>query len=538
MEKLFDSSLSEKTKGTKTIKMEIAAKEIKQNHVSCFSKLNPVRCFAGIFKSAIDNLINKNTCEELVIAHLNDTHSAASETAESIGYAKIKTVVDQLREDKNLILLDAGDTLHGEPFATLSKGESISKVMNAIKYDAMTLGNHDFTYGRKRLMELENMLQFPIIAANIVKEDDKRAFKPYTIKKIHGLKVGIFGLSTPETSFKARAADVKGLKFLSPEETAREMVAQLKEKKVDVIIALSHLGLNGEFTSMKLANEVAGIDIIVDGHSHSALENGITVKDTLIVQAGEKTKNLGVVKLKIKNKRISGKKAYLLSKEQFEKIKPEPKLKAYIDNIEKLVAKEMSLKVGILDRKLDGERVNSRTKETELGSLIAASMKRESGADAAILNGGGIRASLERGNVTKGDILMVMPFENTLVLKELKGKELLGALENGVSGYPEEYGGFAQLSGLTVKFDSSKEAGSRVVEAKINGENISLNKTYKVAFSRTDADGGDGFVMVGNGPELAELDSLDKVLIKHIQKYGFIDAAITNKVQDISTSKS
>jgi len=193
---------------------------------------------------------------------------------------------------------------------------------------------------------------------------------------------------------------------------------------------------------------------------------------------------------------------------------------------------------------LDGERQTCRTSESELGRLIATAMKEESGADAAILNGGSIRNSLEKGTVTRGDILRVLPFENTLVMKQLTGKQLKQALENGVSGYPQQYGGFPQTSGITIKFDPSRKKfdpvtriGERVVEAKINGNDIEDEKNYKIAFCKPNADGGDGFVMVGEAPELAEMDKVDMILIRHIGKYGFKDANTQKNVHNVEDLK-
>jgi 5'-nucleotidase len=477
-------------------------------------------------------ILGRKTSKELIIGHINDSHSAVRNTPDgSLGFPLIKGIVDDFRKRKDFILLDAGDTFHGEAFASLSKGESIVKILNVMKFDAMAPGNHDFGYGVDRLMELKNKVNFPMIAANIVNEKGNRPFKSYTIIKKQGIKIGVFGLATPETATKERLSDVKGLEFLPPKDVAEDMVKTLKEKKVDIIIALAHLGLNGDYTSLKLADEVRGIDIIVDGHSHSELKNGVLLKDTLIAQTGEKTKNFGVIRIGLKNKRITEKKAYLISKSQASRFKEDAKVLEIIEKTEKKHDKYLSSIVGFLDKKLDGERQNCRTREMPLGRLVAEAMRSESGSDAAILGGGGMRSSIEKGSVTMGDILKVLPFGNTLVIKELTGTQLLQALENGVSSYPEQNGAFPQTSGLEVEFDPSKERGKRILEAKINGKDISTDQNYKVAFARNVADGSDGYTMIKDAPEISQMDLLENVLVRHIKKHGFKYASNKNGIK-------
>lgn len=177
----------------------------------------------------------------LTIVHTNDTHSRVKE-GDGIGFAKISTIIKDIKsENPNTLVLDAGDTLHGQTFATLTRGESIIRIMNEIGYDAMTPGNHDFNYGYERLLELNELADFPILTANITKEDGGSLLDAYVIIEIAGLRVGIFGLSTPETSYKTHPNNVKGLTFEDPVEAAKEIIEALDDE-TDIIIALAHLG--------------------------------------------------------------------------------------------------------------------------------------------------------------------------------------------------------------------------------------------------------------------------------------------------------
>ncbi len=248
---------------------------------------------------------------KLTIVHTNDVHSRVTgNDNDLIGYARLATLVKELREAGNLILLDAGDTTHGLPIATVSNGESIIRLMNQIGYDAMVPGNHDFNYGYERLVELNEMADFPILAANVVKEDETRDLQEYTIIEIDGLKVGIFGLTTQETTYKSNPKNTEGLEFRDPVAVAEEMVVKLEEEGVDLIIALAHIGVDEEShpKATDVAERVEGIDIIVDGHSHTKLDEGKLVGDTLIVQAGEHLKNIGLVDIEFVDGEIAKKK--------------------------------------------------------------------------------------------------------------------------------------------------------------------------------------------------------------------------------------
>lgn len=456
---------------------------------------------------------------EITIVHTNDTHSRIDEGKYAgMGFAKIATKVEELRaQNPNLLLLDAGDTFHGQTIATLVEGESIVTIMNAMQYDAMTAGNHDFNYGQERLLELAEMTNFPVMGGN-VKKDGEPLLDEYIIKEFDGVKVGIFGLSTPETTFKTHPLNVIGLTFEDPAIQAQKMVDML-EDQVDVVVALGHLGVDesSTYTSEAVINSVDGIDVFIDGHSHTALEGGKMVGDTLLVQTGEYDKNLGIVNLMVKDGMVTAE-ASLFSKDAAAEIEPNAAIVSVIDDVKAANEVITSVKVASTTVTLDGERGQVRAGETNLGNMIADAMIDVTGADLAITNGGGIRASINPGDITKGDIITVLPFGNYVMTKEIKGSDILAAIEHGIDSYPETKGAFPHISGMRVEFDPNQPAGSRIVKVTVGGEMLDPNAMYTLATNDFMAYGGDDYGMFADYPILGEFDGLDEVLIDYMAK--------------------
>jgi len=469
----------------------------------------------------------------ITIVHTNDTHSRVLSSSSEIGFAKIATKVNEIRSTKeNVLVLDAGDTFHGQTIATLVKGESIARIMNIIKYDAMVPGNHDFNYGQERLLELEKLTDFPIIAANVTKADGSAFLTPYIIKEFNGVKVGIFGLSTPETTYKTHPNNVKGLNFEDPVAVAEKMVKEL-EGKADIIIALCHLGLDESSvdTSKLVAEKVKGIDLIVDGHSHTVLTEGRKVGDTLIAQTGEYGKNIGVVELVYENGKVAKATASLISREAMEEVAESADVLKAIEDIQAEQEKITSVVIGKTAVELDGVREHVRAGETNLGNLITDAILDATGADAVITNGGGIRATIDVGEITKGEVITVLPFGNYVVVKAVKGSDILAALEHGVSQYPAPNGGFPHVAGIRFVFDPSKEAGSRISKVEIKGKALDPDAEYLLATNDFMAAGGDGYTMLAGGRIVNELPSMDEVVMGYIEKYGTIDIKVDGRVK-------
>ncbi|WIV20080.1 5'-nucleotidase C-terminal domain-containing protein [Paenibacillus polygoni] len=459
----------------------------------------------------------------ITILHTNDTHARAVEDSPIMGYAKVAGIADKYRKDNpNTLFLDGGDAIHGTTFATLVSGESIVKVMNEMGYDAIVPGNHEFNYGWEHLVKLSKELNFPMISANVKKKNNTGLFDPYIIKEVDGVKLGIIALTTPETAYKTNPKNVEGIQFTDPSDEMQKYVDELRNK-VDVIVALAHIGQDDSDTdnTFDVVKEVDGIDVYIDGHSHTTLEDGIVADNgTLIASAGEYTKYVGVVDLWVDGGDVVKKKASLIDEKEAAGIAPNEKVAALVDSITKEQAPILDEVVANISTDLEGSREKVRTGETNLGDLIADALRDVSGADVALTNGGGIRASIEKGEVTKGEVITVLPFGNQIVTLNVKGEDLIAALENGVKSYPEASGGFPQISGFTFKIDPSKEAGSRVHSVMVGGKAIDPNAVYSLATNDFTSIGGDEYDMFKKYSQAGMYGSLDEALITHLQKLG------------------
>ncbi|NLM42813.1 MAG: LysM peptidoglycan-binding domain-containing protein [Clostridiales bacterium] len=490
-----------------------------------FSLLIVLSMVFGLVFGSVTSIYADENSITITIVHTNDTHSRVES---GVGFAKVAAKIKELKEENsNVLVVDAGDTLHGQPFATISKGESIIKIMNAVGYDVMTPGNHDFNYGQERLLELAKYAEFPIISANVIKQDGNTLLEPYVIKEVGGLKIGIFGLSTPETAYKTNPKNVEGLTFENPVEVAKKMVEELKAKDVDAIIALVHLGIDKETkdTSYLVRDNVEGIDLIIDGHSHSTLDTiDNEGKDIIIVSTGEYNNNLGMVNLTFVDGELKDVEPSVFSSEDAVELEADPEVSAIIGEVNEKNKEITSVVVGKTDVVLDGVREHVRAGETNLSNLITDAMLAVSGADMAITNGGGIRASIDVGDITMEEIITVLPFGNYVVVKEYTGAQILAALEHGTANYPEPAGAFAQVAGVTFVLDLNEEAGKRVKDVKIGDEPLDLDKTYKVATNDFMAVGGDDYTMLKEGNLVVELPALDEVLIEYVKGLESIPA--------------
>ena len=516
----------ESLKGIETVTSENEAKA---------EELAPQDQYEETEKSELDlsNTQEKEESNKITILHTNDTHGRLKADNKIIG---IDTVAAIKNNTENSILVDAGDTIHGLPFVTLSKGQDAVDLLNAAGYEYIVPGNHDFNYGYSRLMELfknsvtlksgENKLR--LLASNINK-DGKSVFEANHIKEmeVNGktVKVGFFGIATQETAYKTNPNNVKGIEFTSPVDAAKEQVEELEKQGADVIVALSHVGTDesSDPTAYDVIKAVDGIDVYVDGHSHTTFKNGEKVNDTLLVSTGEYLSNLGKVEIELdENNEVVNATASLITKEEASKVTPDAKVAAKIAEIDKAKGEVLSEVIGKNTIELDGERNSVRFGETNLGNLITDAMMDETGADLAITNGGGIRASIKVGDITKGDIVSVLPFGNFVVTKQLTGAQIKEVLEFGVRSYGESLGGFPHIAGIKFVVDPSKPVGDRIISLTINGEALDMNKTYTVATNDFTAAGGDDYPCFADVPTINEYSSLEEILANFIKTLGTV----------------
>ena len=495
-----------------------------------------------------------------VILHSNDVHGAIDLYA---AMASLKA--DYEAQGAEVILADAGDYSQGTVYVSVHKGADAVAMMNATGYDVATIGNHEFDYGYAQLAENMKAAKFKVLCADVLGADGKTIFDANTIIEKGGVKIGFFGLETPEAQTKANPKLIEGLKFLAGKDgkelyaCADAQVKALKEQGADLIVCLSHLGIDGSsepYTSYDLAKNVKGIDFIIDGHSHSVITagpNGEAIQST-----GTAFANIGVITIDNATKKIVGNELKAIwhteknadgksvtvvdYKTRDEKVAAAAK--AIIDPIDKAYGE----KFAVSEVALNGAKApnGNRDSETNLGDLITDAMLWKVLADAeitvpeenvvAITNGGGIRASIGVGDVTKKDINTVLPFGNTLAVVYVKGSELLEALEASTYCTPESIGGFPQVAGMqfTVAtyetYDKNDESYpnstyygpktiNRVTIGSINGKDFDPEATYAVITNNFVAGGGDTYYAFAAATNQFDTGlPLDEVVMEYITK--------------------
>ena len=430
---------------------------------------------------------------EIRILHVNDFHGFAEPyspigSEERLGGIPYLTArADEFRREKPSLLLSAGDMIQGNNWANLFQGESVIEWMNAMRFDAMVVGNHEFDFGQEVLRQRISQAKFPILGANV---EGLAVLKPYVIKKLEGVNVALIGIVTEDVPLSTHPRNVAGLRFSSPVAIAEKYVREVR-KKADVIIVLSHMGFAADRV---LAEKVKGIDVIVGGHSHTKITRPVKLGKTLIVQAWEHGKALGVLDLTIKDGKVVGFDGRL------EEIRPEKGHEekaslAIMKKYEERVDAVLNESIGEAEVDLDGENVRKR--ETNLGNLVADILRHASKADAALINGGSIRTSIKKGEIRMKDVYSALPFDNYIVAIRLTGKQIQEALAHGVSAVEEGEGRFPQVSGLSFNYSPSGERGSRVREISVAGRPIDLDGQYTVATNDFLAAGGDGYKAFG-----------------------------------------
>lgn len=468
------------------------------------------------------------------IFHTNDVHGAAVEAAgkdgtlTNMGFARLKAYMDAQPADGKL-LLDAGDILQGLPFATVPQGDTMAQLVQAMGYQAVAPGNHDFDYGAQRLMDLQKKYNLPLLSANLTKGGGP-LFPGSQVFEVGGIKVGVFGLTTPETAYKTNPNNVVGLSFGSSEEVlaaAKAAVTELREKKgAQVVVALTHLGSEewAQPSARQLATAVPGIDLIIDGHSHSTLDGGIKVGNTVITSTGDSLKNLGVVKITVAADKTITIVPSLVSAAQLTKVEPDPTIAALCKSLGDGLAPELSKVVATAPVPLDGQREHVRGGSTNLGRLIAHAMMDETKADVAIINGGSIRTSIPQGPVTKGDLVAVLPFGNIAVTVQVPGSAIRRTLEDAMVA---QEGAFPQFAGMTVTATvQEKTNGEGGVYTQyipstieIGGKPLDESKTYTVAINDYMFVGGDKvYQPLAQGTLLGEYSAIDEIFIRYMAK--------------------
>jgi len=456
---------------------------------------------------------------QIAVLHTNDTHGhplpfADHGVPEVSGLPAITTLVGRTRaEFENVLVLDAGDFNTGRPESNFFKAEPDIVGFNLIGYDAVALGNHEFDNSREILEGQKALAEFPLLSANAKTKDGKLvADAAYVVKEFQGVRVGVFGLTTRETATIGGPEVVRDLVFADEVETAKAMVAELRGKrKCQVVIALTHLGVyeNAAEGSRALAAKVPGIDLIVDGHSHTQMKEPLVENGVPIVQAWQWGLNVGRGVLTVSGGKVAGfswqpltvndKKAVKNpdGTTRYEPLGPEfetnpivnGKLIEYGYKVESLLSEKIGVAAAVFSN------AASRKAESEIGGLVADSMKwrlRDQGVDFAIVGGGNIRSDLAAGDITKKTAYTILPFDNSLVVLTMKGSELK-ELFDFLPTIPQGKGAFPQVSdGVSFTIDYEKGATTDIL---VGGKPLDPAREYKVVTNSYMAAGGDGYAV-------------------------------------------
>ncbi|MEK7287764.1 MAG: 5'-nucleotidase C-terminal domain-containing protein [Elusimicrobiota bacterium] len=447
----------------------------------------------------------------LVIYHTNDIHGYISareaffykENPKRMigGFAAFAGVIK--KEELPKIWIDSGDFFFASPEGNLTNGESVLTLANALGLAAMAVGNHEFDLGERRLGALAKRAQFPFLAANVMvrkykTEGERPSYvQPYVIRDVGGVKIGIFGLITPNTPYVTLPKNVRYLKFLRPVNVAANLVKDLRSQGAELIVAASHVGWAGDGEDFEddkyLASHVPGIDIILGGHTHTRLDRPYQdpANKTIIIQSGSYLTAVGRLELRLGEDGKISKFEHLLKDLWIDETPEDPQTLRVVTPFKDMVDRKLAEVLG--ETKVD--LTSSREGESVLGNIIADCMREAVRADIAMQNSGGIRSSISAGTVTLRHLYNVLPFDNTIYTMTLTGSQVKEVLEASLSDAVIRL----QTSGLIFRYDMTRPKGRRLTEVMVGKKPILVTKNYTVATNNFLADGGDGYKTFLNG---------------------------------------
>ncbi|MDR2868880.1 MAG: bifunctional metallophosphatase/5'-nucleotidase [Deferribacteraceae bacterium] len=498
---------------------------------------------------------------DIVIIYTNDVHCGVRFVKNSdgeisnFGYAEVAGLVDTAEAIVGadyVTLVDAGDAMQGDAIGSLSKGSYIVDIMNATGYDVFVLGNHEFDYGMEQMNALMSNMKPAVVSANFTNlSTNTPVYEPYTLMQYGDTTVAFVGITTPEAYSKSSPTyfqDDKGNFLYGLAEgnngadlyKAVQVAVDAAAKEADYVVAIGHLGIDNASAPWRSVDVIAntrGIDAFIDGHSHSTVEadyiNNIDGETVLLTQTGTKLDNIGMLTISPEGEIDT----QLIA----EPINTDAEVQAFVDNIMAEFDTDLARIVAITDVALavnDPSKPDTRiirSQETNLGDFVADAYRFVLGADIGIVNGGGIRAAIDKGDISFGEVIAVHPFNNSGMVVEATGQEILDALELSVRAVPDENGGFLHVSGLTFSVDTSiastvqlDDRGSftavngkrRVQNVRVAGKTINPKAIYTVAgHNYMLMDGGDGINMFRDNKIVVQPVILDnQILIQYIQE--------------------
>lgn len=524
----------------------------------------------------------KTTEKDIVLVHTNDVHGRIVEekgrdkTTSVVGDAKLATVIENERakKDQTTVVLDAGDAFQGLPISNSSKGEERAKILNEINYDAMAVGNHEFDFGLDEAKKYKEILKFPLLSANTY-VNGARLFEASTIidkdKSVKGDEVVVIGVTTPETATKTHPKNVEGVTFKDPIPEVLNVVKEIQAKAkatgddYKTYVILAHLGVDTTtpeaWRGSTLADELSKSPllkgkrvVVIDGHSHT-VESKTYGDNVTYNQTGSYLNNIGKVTLKPNS--LLGTPS-LIKASETTNLTPNATVKKLVDQIKaKYDAENAVVVVKNSPVELSGTRENVRVRETNLGNVVADSLYEygqtgfQNKTDIAVTNGGGLRETIAKDKpITKGSVIAVLPFGNTISQIKVTGQNVLDMFEKSLgsilqvdkagktvldeNGQPllEPSGGFLHVSGAKVYYDTNLPSGKRVLRVEVKNhdtgayDKLDLNKTYYLTTNDFLAAGGDGYTMLGGARE--EGPSMDEAFKNYLEKADLTKYAVVN----------
>lgn len=520
--------------------------------------------------------------KDLVLVHTNDVHGRIVEekgrdkTTSVVGDAKLATVIENERakKDQTTVVLDAGDAFQGLPISNSTKGEARAEILNKMNYDAMAVGNHEFDFGLDEAKKYKQILKFPLLSSNTY-VNGARLFEASTIvdkdKTVKGDEVVVIGVTTPETATKTHPKNVQGVTFKDPIPEVLNVVKEIQAKAkatgddYKTYVVLAHLGVDtttpNEWRGSTLADELSKSPllkgkrvVVIDGHSHT-VESKTYGDNVTYNQTGSYLNNIGKVTLKPNS--LLGTPS-LIKASETTNVTPNAEVKALVDKIKaKYDAENAVVVVKNSPVELSGTRENVRVRETNLGNVVADSLYEygqtgfKNKADIAVTNGGGLRETIAKDKpITKGSVIAVLPFGNTISQISVTGKDVLAMFEKSLgsilqvdkagktvldeNGQPllEPSGGFLHVSGAKVYYDTNLPSGKRVLRVEVKNhdtgayDKLDLAKTYYLTTNDFLAAGGDGYTMLGGARE--EGPSMDEAFKNYLEKADLTKYAVVN----------
>lgn len=508
--------------------------------VSLLATMCPMQIFAAEQTQEQDTTIQ--------IVHTNDIHGYYTETKSgTLGFAVLKSIVDQEGAD---LVLDMGDTFHGQAFATIDEGSSIAELMKEVGYDAVTPGNHDWSYGAERLKELEKIGGFPILAANVTTLNGSDFFEQnYLVKEVTAddgtkLKVGVVGVIDDEFYRSTASDNIEGLTFEEEAQEATKIAEYLNDvEKCDIVLAMTHQSDCEEF----IAN-IKGIDAVLAGHEHIVMNESYPDSEgklVPVVEAGYYMNNIGVMELTLDADR----KEIVSVDERFytmeNNIPENEQVKNSISEIEKQQQVTLSQTIGYTENACPYTWEDVRIAQQDIGKLVTESYLEFTGADVAFENAGGIRAGLDAGDITYQDVISISPYGNIVVTKRLTGKEILDILNQSMAigkacddvytiqkeavqkgedpyqySWPEDSGSYLQFSGIDIETNEN----GQIISAKINGADVVENQMYVVAMNNYLGE-SDVYTALPEAGLEQEFGTCEQALVKYIQNRNNMNEA-------------